>query len=189
MPERKPRPPAKLRGGLPDGEGLSPKIKLWTDGEDTNPDAFAVVRINRRELLYDDEAGQWIATMQVRGIELSMDSGTQESLIETFERIRGERTHTQGTLDMDVRGDAVKAAALRDAIARWATATNLGARQEWEKYFAPTDTSKAPVGPGGGAELAHLVEFCQHHGIDSGVSDVTDRALNPVVRERKGRTR
>jgi hypothetical protein len=165
MSDRIPRPPVKIRGGVPDGiqlNGLGDVAKHFLRAE---PDPkFAIVQLGRRQLIHDDDEGSDIAVLEIHAIEVPGEAGQLE-----LERMilshRDIRT-AAGTLPFDQpyeSNDVDRALDLAHRIQVWADLDSKDARAEWEGFFGPYGDD-VPTGPKGGS-LEHLLQFCEHFGI------------------------
>jgi hypothetical protein len=163
--DRIPRPPVKVRGGVPDGlqlNGLGDVAKHFLRAE---PDPkFALVQLGRRQLIHDDEEGSDIAVLEILAIEVPGEAGQLE-LERQILAHRDQRTAV-GTLPFDQpyeSNDADRALDLAHRIQVWADLDSKDPRAEWEGFFGPYGDG-VPTGPRGGT-LEHLLQFCEHFGI------------------------
>jgi hypothetical protein len=161
VPERISRPPARLRGGLPDGN-LSGVIDVSNHFLSGSPgDRYAVVRLARRQLVHDDETGGDVAVLGVTEIEFPDQDLLQRMLVE-----HRDQRMASGQLPFDEptsQSDIDKAHELQHRIRVWAEQNNHDARAKWVELFGPND-DEAPVGPTGG-ELPLLMEFVAEYGV------------------------
>lgn len=171
MPERKPLPPIRLNGALPDGvhNGLDHTLGAYfVDGGDPR---LAVVRLGRKQLIHDDDSDAEVAVVRLLDIEVPDPGSVQaETLLATLIATRKLRT-SAGTIpfpsrDEPAAGDLARRAAYEQAVTDYAAAKDLDARGAWVAHFG----DDAPVGPRG-AELAHLLEFAGDAGITIGEPD------------------
>lgn len=161
MPDRIARPSCRLKGGLPDGRQLNGIVDVEKHFLRGAPDPrYGLVRLGRRQLIHDDEAGSDVAVLEVLEIEVPPGEAGQLELERMILAHRDQRT-ADGTLPFHQpayqSNDAERAVDLQHRIQVWADLNSLDPRTEWERLFGEGD--QAPVGPKGAA-LPNLLEFC-----------------------------
>lgn len=155
MPERKPVPPVRLQGALPDGShnGLADAAKRFL--VDKPGPAYAVVKVARRAVSHDDDTDADTAILRILAIEIPDDE--QTALASVLTRCRQERVSMQPQLPL-----AHDRARYEQQLGQWQREhkmSNEDLRAAWEEFFITGDEDTSiPVGPLG-AEITHLVEF------------------------------
>lgn len=173
MPPRKSAAPVSLAAGLPDqprnGLGrIAPKYRVHRRVEDS---VYAVVELTCKEVVFSYELSADRPTMQIASIQIPDDQALVEKILREAEA--GQVGQDQIPYESPVDAQADHRAALQQAVVEWAGLQAEPARTLWETYFG----EGAPAGPLG-AELVHLVEFADHHGITASDDEVPETVVN-----------
>lgn len=107
MADRIARPPARLRGGLPDGTLTGLPASLVKDLLGSDPEPFyALVKLGRRQLIHDDETDGDVAVLGVLALETLPDDALlpEENPAAALAALRSERIG-DNPIDFDSASD------------------------------------------------------------------------------------
>jgi hypothetical protein len=167
MPARKSAADVTLAAGLPDQprNGLARLPKEFRAHKRIAKSVYVTAELTRKGLELVDESGVWVSKMQVASIYIHDD----QEFLEKLHREVEEQQTGEGQIPY-ADGQAERRAGLEQMVLAWAQEFGRDPREEWEAYFG----AEVPAGPRG-AELHHLIEFADHHGITSDGEAASER--------------